>query len=94
MKFARTDVGRARGPRLTAFASRALDGGYWVLAIALLGVYCGLRGYGEHERRTAIALFLQPRGGAVAAELAIVEPTGPRPLDAPQPYIVPAAALP
>ena len=69
---------------MTGFASRAMNGGCWVLAIALLGVYCGLRGYGEPERRAAIALFLQPPGGAVAAELTIVEPADLRPLEAAQ----------
>jgi hypothetical protein len=58
---------------VTTFARRAADGGFWVLAIALLGVYCGLRGYGERERRDAFALFLEPR--PTAAELTAVEPT-------------------
>jgi hypothetical protein len=58
---------------MTTFAKRAADGGYWILAFALLGVYCGLRSYGEHERRAAIALYFQPH--AVAAELTVVEPT-------------------
>jgi len=60
---------------MTTFASRAANGGYWVLAIALLGVYCGLQGYGERERRAAITLFLQPL--PIAAELTVVEPTDP-----------------
>ena len=58
---------------MTIFARRAADGGWWVLAIALLGVYCGLRGYGESERRDSFALFLEPR--PIAAELTVVEPT-------------------
>jgi hypothetical protein len=58
---------------MTAIASRAANGGWWVLAIALLGVYCGLRGPGERERRDAFALFLQLR--PIAAELTAVEPT-------------------
>ncbi|HLF11189.1 MAG TPA: hypothetical protein VJA26_08235 [Gammaproteobacteria bacterium] len=58
---------------MTTFARRAADGGWWVLAIALLGVYCGLRGYGESERRDAFALFLERR--PIAAELTVVEPT-------------------
>jgi hypothetical protein len=58
---------------MTTFARRAVDGGCWVVAIALLGVYCGLRSYGERERRAAIALFFQPH--PIAAELTIVEPT-------------------
>jgi len=57
---------------MTTFARRAADGGWWALAIALLGVYCGLRGYGESERRDAFALFLEPRPNA--AELTAVEP--------------------
>ena len=80
MKFAHADVGRQ--PRMTAFASRAMNGGCWVLAIALLGIYCGLRGYGEPERRAAIVLFLQPRGDPTAVELTIVAPTDVPPLDA------------
>ena len=58
---------------MTTFASRAANGGYWILAIALLGVYCGLQGYGEPERRRAIAVFFQPR--PAAAGLTVVEPT-------------------
>ena len=57
---------------MTTLARRAADGGYWVLAIALLGVYCGLQSYGERERRAAIALFFQPH--RVAAELTVAEP--------------------
>ena len=64
---------------MTTFTRRAVDGGYWVLAIALFGLYCALQSYGDRERHAAIALFLQ-RGAA--AEIAIVEPTDPRPLDA------------
>ena len=45
---------------MTTFARRAADGGCWVVAIALLGVYCGLRSSGERERRAAIALFFSP----------------------------------
>ena len=80
MKFAHADVGREL--RVTALASRSVNGGCWVLAIALLGVYCGLRGYGELERRAAIALFLQPRGGPTPAELTIIESTDLPSLDA------------
>jgi hypothetical protein len=58
---------------MTTFARRAADGGWWVLAIALLGAYCSLRGYGERERRDAFALFLEPR--PIAAELTAIEPT-------------------
>ena len=65
---------------MTTFARRAADGGCWIVAIALLGVYCGLRSDGERERRAALALFFQPR--LIAAELAIVELTDPRSLDA------------
>jgi hypothetical protein len=65
---------------MTIFARRAADGGYWVVAIALLGVYCGLRSDGERERRAALAVFFQPR--LIAAELTIVEPTDPRSLEA------------
>jgi len=57
---------------MTTFTRRAADGGWWVLAFALLVVYCGLRGYGERERRDAFALFLEPR--PIAAELTAVEP--------------------
>jgi len=64
---------------MTTFARRAADGGYWVVAIALLGVYCGLQSYGERERRAAIAQFSQPH--PIAAELAVVAPTD-RPPDA------------
>ena len=60
---------------MTTLARRVTDGGYWALAIALLGVYCGLQGYGVRERRSAIALFFQP--GPIAAEPAVVEPTNP-----------------
>lgn len=63
---------------MTTFARRAVDGGYWVLAIALLGVYCGLQGYGERERRAAIALFFQ----RLSAAPTIVEPTDPPSQDA------------
>ena len=63
---------------MTTFARRAVDGGCWVVAIALLGVYCGLRGYGERERRAAIALFFQR---PTTVELTIVEPADPRPLE-------------
>lgn len=62
---------------MTTLARRAADGGWWVVAIALVGVYCGLRGYGERERREAFALFLEPR--PVAAELTAVEPTDSSP---------------
>jgi hypothetical protein len=58
---------------MTTFARRAADGGCWVVAIALLGVYCGLRSYGEHERRAAIASFFKPQPSAV--EPTVVEPT-------------------
>jgi hypothetical protein len=70
---------------MTTFARRAADGGWWVLAIALLGVYCGLRGYGESERRDAFALFLEPRPNA--ADLTAVESTkrSPDALTHPQP---------
>jgi hypothetical protein len=64
---------------MTTFTRRAVDGGYWVLAIALLCVYCVLQSYGERERHAVIALFLH-RG--TAAEIPSVEPTDPRPLDA------------
>jgi hypothetical protein len=64
MKFAHANVDRARGARRPAFASRAFDWGCWVLAIALLGVYCGLRGSGELERRAAIAAFFNYTGAA------------------------------
>ena len=64
---------------MSTFARRAVDGGYWVLAIALVGVYCGLQGYGERERRAAIALFFQH---PTPAEITIVKPTDARPLDA------------
>jgi hypothetical protein len=52
-----------------------LDGGCWVLAIALLGAYCGLRSGGEHERRAAIAIYFHFAGAPVAAELSLAEPT-------------------
>ena len=65
---------------MTILARRAANGGWWVLAIALLGLYCGLQGYGERERRDAFALFLEPR--PIAAELTAVEPTDSS-LDAP-----------
>jgi hypothetical protein len=58
---------------MTTFARRATDGSYWLLAIALLGVYCVLQGYGERERRAALALFFQP--DPIAAEPTAVEPT-------------------
>jgi hypothetical protein len=58
---------------MTTLARRAADGGWWVVAITLLGVYCGLRGYGERDRRDAIAQFFQPH--PIAAELTVVEPT-------------------
>lgn len=58
---------------MTTFARRAVDGGYWVVAIALLGVYCGLQSYGERERRAAIAQFLRPH--PTAAELTVIAPT-------------------
>jgi hypothetical protein len=64
---------------MTTFTRRAVDGGYWLLAIALLCVYCVLQNYGERGRHAAIALFLH-RG--TVAEIALVEPTDPRPLDA------------
>jgi len=54
-------------------------GGYWLLAIALVGVYGVLQSYGERERRAAIALFF-PR--TTAAEIAIVESSDPDSLDA------------
>ena len=60
---------------MTTFARRAADGGYWILAIALLGVYCGLRSYGERERQGAIARFFQPH--PIVAELTSVEPAEP-----------------
>ena len=75
MKLAHADVDRARGSRGRAFASRAFDGGCWVLAVALLGVYCGLRSSGELERRAAIAAFFHSLGTPVPAELSLVEPT-------------------
>jgi hypothetical protein len=52
-----------------------LDGGCWVLAIALLGVYCGLRSGDEHEWRAAVAVFFHSAGAPVAAELSLAEPT-------------------
>ncbi|HVQ14793.1 MAG TPA: hypothetical protein VMS40_14435 [Vicinamibacterales bacterium] len=58
---------------MTTFARCAADGGCWVVAIALLGVYCGLQAYGERERHAAIAQFFKPR--PTAAELTAVEPT-------------------
>ena len=58
---------------MTILARRAANGGWWVLAIALLGVYCGLQSYGERERRAAVAQFFQPH--PVAVELTAVEPT-------------------
>ena len=64
---------------MTTFASRAANGGYWILAIALLGVYCGLQGYGERERHAAIALLFQPH--PVAVEITAVE-SADRPPDA------------
>jgi hypothetical protein len=64
---------------MTTFTRRAVDGGYWVLAIALVGLYCALQSYGDRERRAAIALFLQ---GPTAAQIAIVESTDPHSLDA------------
>jgi len=73
MKFARAAVDRSPGSRGPAFASRVFDGGCWVVAIALLGVYCGLRSSGELERRAAISGFF--RGAPIAAEISIVEPT-------------------
>jgi hypothetical protein len=82
MKFAHADIDRARGSRRSAFASRVFNGSCWVLAIALLGVYCGLRSSGELERRAAIAGFFQSRGAPIAAELSLVEPTDSRAPDA------------
>lgn len=35
----------------SAFRRRALDTSYWVLAIVVLAVYCGVRGYRDHEPR-------------------------------------------
>lgn len=61
-----------RGGRLSRAASFNL--GYWILAIVLLGVYCGLRSSGELERRAAIAGFFYPSGASVPAELSLVEP--------------------
>ena len=58
------------------------NGSCWVLAIALFGVYCGLRSSGELERRAAIADFFLPRGVPSAAETSIVEPAEFRALDA------------
>jgi hypothetical protein len=58
---------------MTTFARRAADGGCWVVAIALLGVYCGLQIYGERERHAAIAQFFKPQ--PIAAKLTAVEPT-------------------
>jgi hypothetical protein len=64
---------------MTTFARRAVEGSYWLLAIALVGVYGVLQSYGERERRAAIAsLFPRP----TAAEIAIVESTDPHSLDA------------
>ena len=74
MKSAHADVDRARGSRRPAFASRVFDLGYWILAIALLGVYCGLRSSGEIERRAAIAGFFDSDGASVPAELLLAEP--------------------
>lgn len=65
---------------MTTFARRVADGGCWVVAIALLGVYCGLQTYGERARRAAIAQFFGPQ--PVVAELTAVEPTDRSP-DAP-----------
>ena len=53
---------------MTTFAS------CWVVALALLGVYCGLRSYGEQERQAAIAQFLF-KSPPIVAELTVVEPT-------------------
>ena len=64
---------------MTTFSRRAVEGGYWILAIALVGVYGVLQSYDERERRAAIALFLRH---ATAAEIATVEPTDPHSLDA------------
>jgi hypothetical protein len=63
---------------MSVLASRAVNGCYWLLAIALIGVYGGLQSYGERERRDAIALFF-PRPTAAPT---IVEPTDSRPPDA------------
>ena len=79
MKLVHADAGRARGSRRSAFASRAFDGGCWVLAIALLGVYCGLRA-SELDRRAAIAVFFRSIGAPIASELS---PVGPADLQAP-----------
>lgn len=65
---------------MTTFTRRAVNGGYWVLAIALVGVYGVMQSYGERERHAVIALFLQR---PIAAGVAIAESTDPRPLDAP-----------
>jgi hypothetical protein len=80
MKLAHADVDRARGSRRPAFASRAFDGGCWVLAIALLGVYCGLRSSSELDRRAAIAVFFRSIGAPITSELS---PVGPTDLQAP-----------
>jgi hypothetical protein len=69
------DVDRAPGSRSPAFASRAFDGGCWVLAIALLGVYCGLRSSGELDRRAAIAGYFRSIGAPITSELPLVGPT-------------------
>ncbi len=58
---------------MATFARHATDGAWWVVAIALLGVYCGLQSYGERERRAAIALLFEPR--PVAADITVVLPT-------------------
>jgi len=59
---------------MTTFARRAADCGCWVVALALLAVYCGLRSYGEQEGQAAIAQFLF-KPPPIAAELTVVEPT-------------------
>jgi hypothetical protein len=51
-----------------------LDVGCWVLAIALLGVYCGLSSSSELERRGAIAGFLLSGKDAIPTQISLVEP--------------------